>query len=114
MEIRSELIVDVTVVELAGELTAQTAGPTQETILKLAGEQPGAKMILELSRVTFMSSAGLRLLLVVYRTISARGGKILLVGLSEDLRSTMNMTGFLDLFQHKPTLQAGLAELGAV
>lgn len=115
MEIRSQLVADVTVAELAGELTAQTAGATQEAVLALAAAlpQPGAKMILDMTRVSFLSSAGLRLLLVVYRTISGRGGKILLVGLSEDLRSTMSLTGFLDLFRHQPTLEAGLAELAA-
>jgi anti-sigma B factor antagonist len=116
MEIRSKQIVDVLVVEFAGELTAATAGATQEGVLKLAEvlPQPGAKLILDMTQVSFMSSAGLRLLLVVYRAISARGGKILLIGLSEDLRSTMSLTGFLDLFRHQATLEAGLAELAAV
>lgn len=113
MEIRSKQMVDVLVVEFAGELTALTAGPTQAGVLKLADAlpQPGAKMILDMTQVSFMSSAGLRLLLVVYRAISARGGKILLVGLSEDLQSTMTVTGFLDLFRHQATLEVGLAEL---
>src|SRR5262249_12033291 len=102
MEIRSKPVGDVTVVELAGELTAQTAGPTRERVLKIAGSSPqsGAKVILDMSKVSFMSSAGLRLLLGVYRTIAGRGGKILLVGLSEDPQSPMALTGFLDLFRH--------------
>jgi anti-sigma B factor antagonist len=111
MQITSKRLEDVSVVQLAGELTAQTAGQTQEQVLQLAG--PDAKMVLDMSQVTFMSSAGLRLLLVLYRTISGRGGKILLVGLSEDLQNTMSLTGFLDLFQHYPTLEAGLAELAS-
>ena len=109
MEISSKKVADVTVVQLAGELTAQTTSQPQEKVLQLA--LPDAKMILDMTRVSFMSSAGLRMLLVLYRTIRGRGGKILLVGLSEDLRSTMSLTGFLDLFHHHPTLEAGLAEL---
>jgi anti-sigma B factor antagonist len=109
MDISSKKIGDVTVVQLAGELTAQTAGPTQEKVLQLA--EPEAKMVLDMTQVPFMSSAGLRLLLVLYRTIGGRGGKILLVGLTEDLQNTMSLTGFLDLFRHHPTLEAGLAEL---
>jgi anti-sigma B factor antagonist len=111
MDISSKEIGDVTVVQLAGELTAQTAGQTQGQVLHLAG--PEAKMVLDMSQVTFMSSAGLRMLLVLYRTISGCGGKILLVGLSEDLQSTMSLTGFLDLFHHHHTLEAGLAELAS-
>jgi anti-sigma B factor antagonist len=109
MEISSKKVGDVTVVQLAGELTAQSAGQTQEKVLQLV--QSDAKTILDMSQVPFMSSAGLRMLLVLYRTISGRGGKIVLVGLSEDLRNTMSLTGFLDLFHYYPTLEAGLAEL---
>jgi anti-sigma B factor antagonist len=111
MQISNKKVEDVTVVQLAGELTAQTAGQTQEQVLQLAA--PDAKMVLDMSRVTFMSSAGLRLLLVLYRTVSGRGGKVVLVGLSEDLQCTMSLTGFLDLFHHHPTLEAGLADLGS-
>jgi anti-sigma B factor antagonist len=112
MEINSKKVEDVAVVQLDGELTAQTTGQTQEKVLELV--EPHAKMILDMTRVPFMSSAGLRMLLVLYRTISGRGGKILLVGLSEDLQSMMSLTGFLDLFHHHPTLEAGLAELASV
>ncbi len=112
MEIRSNKVGDVTVVELAGELTAQTTGDVQETVLLLA--EPDAKVILDMSRVPFMSSAGLRMLLVLYRTIKGRAGEILLVGLSEDLRNTMDLTGFLDLFHHRNTLEAGLANMDAL
>jgi anti-sigma B factor antagonist len=109
MDISSKKIGDVIVVQLGGELTAQTAGPTQEKVLQLA--EPEARMVLDMTGVPFMSSAGLRMLLVLYRTIGGRGGKILLVGLTDDLQNTMSLTGFLDLFRHHPTLEAGLAEL---
>jgi anti-sigma B factor antagonist len=109
MEITSKKVEDITVVQLAGELTAVTAGDTQARVLQLVGT--GGKMILDMSRLSFMSSAGLRMLLMLYRTISGRGGKILLVGLPEDIRNTMSLTGFLDLFRHSDTLEAGLAEL---
>ena len=98
--------------EIAGELTALTAGDVQEQVLRLAGS--GVKMILDMSRVSFMSSAGLRLLLKLHRTINGQGGKILLVGLSKDLQDTMALTGFLDLIKHQDTLEAGLAELASM
>src|SRR3954454_2678467 len=109
MEITSKSVAGITVVQLAGELTALTAGDAQGKVLQLVG--PGGKMILDMSGVSFMSSAGLRMLLVLYRTISGRGGKILLIGLPEDIRNTMSLTGFLDLFRHSDTLEAALAEL---
>ena len=77
MEIRSKQIADVTIVEFVGELTALTAGPTQESVLKLVEPlpQPGAKVILEMSQLAFMSSAGLRLLLVVTEPLASEAGR---------------------------------------
>jgi anti-sigma B factor antagonist len=48
------------------------------------------------------------MLLVLYRTITSQSGKVVLVGLSEDIRDTMLMTGFLDFFTYFDTLDDGL------
>ena len=58
-----------------------------------------------------MSSSGLRMLLVTYRMITGKSGKVILVGLSEDIRDTMSMTGFLDFFTYLPTLDEALKEI---
>jgi anti-sigma B factor antagonist len=112
MEIQCRIVQDIAVVELDGEITAHEAGEAQRKVLQIA--ESHANLILDLSRVPFMSSAGLRMLLVLYRTIHGRGGKVVLVGLSEDLQSTMSLTGFLDLLVHHQTLDAGLAALSGV
>jgi anti-sigma B factor antagonist len=109
MEITARQVRQVQVVEITGEINSNTAPDAQSGILAHAG--PGVKMLVDMSRVSAMSSAGLRLLLIVYRTITGKGGKVHLVGLSEDLRNTMTMTGFLDFFSHHDDLDAGLAAL---
>jgi anti-sigma B factor antagonist len=48
------------------------------------------------------------MLLSVYRQISGNKGRIVLVGLSEELKDTMSMTGFLDFFTVHDLLEAGL------
>jgi len=109
MDIRVRTVQQIAVVEMTGDLDESSAPPAQAEILSLA--LPGCKIVLDMSKVAFMSSAGLRLLLVTYRTIAGRGGKMVLVGLSEHLADTMAITGFLDLLTHFPTLEAGLAAL---
>ena len=59
----------------------------------------------------YMSSAGLRMFLLLNRTISDHHGGIALVGLSEEIRDTMDMTGFLKYFTTCETLKAGLEAL---
>jgi len=96
----------VTVVEIVGDIDTNTAPLAQEQILPLA--QPETRMILEMTNVPYMSSAGLRMLLSLYRQLSAKGGQIILVGLSEEIQDTMSMTGFLDFFQIRNSLEEAL------
>jgi anti-sigma B factor antagonist len=55
-----------------------------------------------------MSSAGLRLLLSMYRQVAAHKGSIALAALSEELKDTMSMTGFLSFFTTHDTTEGGL------
>ncbi|MFZ2097441.1 MAG: anti-sigma factor antagonist [Anaerolineales bacterium] len=109
MDVNESVVKDVNVVKLAGDLDGNTAPNVQAEIMKLA--IPNVKMILDMTGVSFMSSAGLRMLLVMYRTIMSQSGKVILVGLSEDIRDTMSMTGFLDFFTYLETLDDGLKTL---
>ena len=101
----------VHVVELAGELDANTSPVAQQQILPLAGE--GSHILLDMGGVSFMSSAGLRLLLSTYRQVTAQKGTVALAGLSEDLKDTMSMTGFLSFFTVHDSTEAGLQAMQA-
>ena len=108
IEINVETLQQVNVVKLVGEIDASSAAVVQQKVLPLS--VPGCKMILDLSSVAYMSSAGLRMLLSVYRQISGNQGKIVLVGLSDELTDTMSMTGFLGFFTVRDTVQTGLQQ----
>jgi len=97
----------VTIIEIKGDIDGQTASTLQEQILPVIGSTP--KILLNMTGVSFMSSAGLRTLLVLHRkageqTIDEKNIKIILVGLSEEIRDTMSITGFLDFFTLCETL----------
>jgi len=109
MEINTLTVEEVTLVELAGEVDANTAPKVQEKVFPLA--QPGSKILLDLSKVPYMSSIGLRILLSLYRQTLARDGKLVLMGLSEEIQDIMSVTGFLDFFTTCETLESGLEAL---
>ena len=109
MEINVNQVDDVKVATIVGDIDGSTAPIAQAQILEMA--KPGDKIVLDMTGVEYMSSAGLRMLLVMYRTIAGRGDQVVLVGLSEELQDTMEMTGFLDFFEHYDDLDAGLAAL---
>jgi anti-sigma B factor antagonist len=109
MEISIKTVGQVTVVEVIGDIDGKTATEVQEQVS--AQVQPGVKMILDMTQVGYMSSAGLRVLLATYRQVSSSDGRIVLAGLSEEIEDTMSMTGFLRFFTTSETVEAGLAVL---
>jgi anti-sigma B factor antagonist len=83
-------------VRLEGSLDGKTAPEAREQLQRFLAANP--KLILDLTKVDYLSSAGLRLLLVLYRELSARKGKLVLLGVSQDIRTVMSHTGFLSFF----------------
>jgi len=109
MDVTRSVIDGITVITLSGELDGKTVPFAQEQIMPAF--EPEGKVILELSQVSYMSSAGLRLMLLIHRQITALHGQLVLVGLAEDLQDTMSATGFLGYFTTRATLDEGLAAL---
>ncbi len=99
----------VKIAVLKGDIDTKSASPVTDEILPLI--EPKSKIILDMTGVQYMSSAGLRMLLSVFRQSEAKDGKLVLVGLSEDLEDTMSITGFLDFFVTTKTLEEGLEVL---
>jgi anti-sigma B factor antagonist len=97
-----------TVVELSGRLDGKTTPVAQEHISPLV--KAGCQLVLDFSQVSFMSSAGLRLLISLRRQL-ASNGEMVLVGLSEQIKNTMEITGFLDYFSILENRQEALASL---
>lgn len=109
MEIELEDVDGITVATLFGELDGRTAPDVQEKLIQLP--QPHRKLLLDMSGVSYISSAGLRALLMLYRQIGNSQGEVALVGLSESIRDMMSVTGFLEFFNDYGTLEEGLAAL---
>ena len=81
---------------LEGSLDGKTAPEMREQLKPFLAAND--KLILDLTKVDYLSSAGLRLLLLLYRELTARKGKLVLLGVSEDIRTVMSHTGFLNFF----------------
>jgi anti-sigma B factor antagonist len=109
MEINVKSMGQVTVVEIAGDIDSNTAPQAQERVLPLV--QSGSKILLDMNGVEYMSSAGLRMLLSMYRQMSRQNGSMVLVGLSEEIKDTMSVTGFLNFFTTRDSVDEGLQAL---
>lgn len=107
MNIELEEIDGITVATLFGELDGRTAPIVQDRLLILSAA--GGKALLDMSGVSYISSAGLRALLMLYRQMAANDGRVALAGLTENIRDVMTVTGFLEFFDDYETLEEGLA-----
>ena len=101
----------VTRVELEGSIDGKTAPQIREELSSSLLQ--AQNLIIDMSRVDYLSSAGLRLLLLVYREITARKGKLVLVGVSPDIRTVMSHTGFLSFFTLADSQQEAVHAFGA-
>lgn len=99
----------ITVVEMEGDIDASTATQVQASVLGAAEEK--SKILMNMTNVPYMSSAGLRMLLSVYRQVTGKEGKLVIVGLSEEIQETMDVTGFLDFFTVCTTVEEGITAL---
>jgi anti-sigma B factor antagonist len=96
VQVVTRMIDGASIIRLEGTIDGGSAPVAQAAIVPLI--EPGCRLVLDLSGVDFMSSAGLRLMLLIFRQVSSAGGKVAMTGLSEEIRDTMSLTGFLDFF----------------
>lgn len=111
MELETYQQRSVTIVALTGDLDGSTAPDVQTRLLPLIPD--GGKMLLDMTGVPYMSSAGLRTMLLLYRHAQSVGSDIAVVGLSQELRDMMAATGFLDFFVLSDDVDAGVKALTA-
>ena len=106
MEITTSESGTIPVAAISGDIDGKTAPIAQTTLLGLVGKDP--RLVLDMSKVGFLSSAGLRIMLLLYRQAAAKSGKVVLVGLSDEIKDTMSMTGFLNFFTLAGTVDEGV------
>ena len=109
MKVNITEVDNISIAALQGELDGQSAPDLESRILPLV--QPHCKILLDMSGVSYISSIGLRALLLLHRETTGKQGHIVLSGLPEMIYDTMLITGFLGFFEAYDTIEEGLAAL---
>lgn len=100
----------ISIVRLEGEFDSASAPAVEARLQALSrGERP--HIVLEMSGVPFMTSAGIRVLQLTARTAKSRSGDLLLAGLTKPISNVLLQTGLLAIFRVFPDLQAALIDL---
>ncbi len=75
-------------------LASQQAAKDIQPLLDNADKE----IILYCSKLEYISSSGLRILLTIRKETARKGGKTIISGISDDIRQIFLMTGFYNLF----------------
>jgi anti-sigma B factor antagonist len=99
----------VTVIAITGSLDSNTSTQAQEKVLPLITQQ--CCLVLDLTECVYVSSAGLRVLLMIAKQLASQQGHLGLAGISNEIQDVMEMTGFSGFFQTFATVQEAAAAL---
>ena len=97
MEISVKPLKLVDIVSVTGRVDSATA-PEFDNALKGLLERGRKKIVLECSKLDYVSSAGLRAMLSTLKAAKNGGGNLVLVNVNERIRDTLTLVGFQSLF----------------
>lgn len=99
MELKKEVLDDGFLsICVTGRVDAETA-PLLEKEVTAAFASPGSRCILDLAQVDYMSSAGLRVLVMGAKTSANVKGAFAVCSLQESVHRVLSIVGFLPLIE---------------
>lgn len=101
---------DVAVFRLSGRFDSNAAA-TAEAELGIGGDGGTMRVAMDLSGLDYISSAGLRVLLVTARKIQQASGKLALFGLKTEVRQVFAVSGFDTIISIQPDAAAAIAHV---
>jgi anti-sigma B factor antagonist len=84
--------------KLTGRLDTPAAVKAQQEIEPLL-RNADKELVLDCTDLEYISSSGLRLFLTLRKEAAAKGGKVIIEHISEDIKKVFMMTGFYNLFE---------------
>ena len=108
MTITLESAANAQIVALQGQINSTNAAPLEAEILALvaAGQK---NLLLDFSALDYISSAGLRMVLVIAKRLKQDGGKLVLCSMQPAIREVFDVSGFLAILNVTATRSEALA-----
>ena len=97
MEITEESINGKLIVHLVGKLDTVTSPDLQEKLMALVLDEVKT-IYLDFTDLSYVSSAGLRVLLMTQKRVKPLGGEVVLVAVNTSIKEVFRISGFSTLF----------------
>jgi len=110
MEIVRDRADEIEIVAVEGRVDSTNANEVEETLVPLL-DAGGGTVLVDLENLAYISSAGLRTLLVAAKKSKASGTRLALSGLQPGVKEVFEISGFSKLFDIYDGRPAALASL---
>lgn len=108
MEITETKKDGVVILAVAGRLDASNAATFEEKLLALIAAG-NTRLVVDGSQLDYISSAGLRVLLMAAKRLTPSAGKLCLSALKEQIKEVFDIAGFSSIFPIYRTLDEAAA-----
>lgn len=88
-------------VAIEGRLDTVNAVACEKEFLPLK-DNADKEIVIDCTRLEYISSSGLRLFLSLRKTVEAKGGKMVVEHINDEIRNVFTITGFFKLFDIRP------------
>ena len=95
MEIIKNVNGSEVVLSLKGRLDTTTAPSLDAAVNEVTGS--ATSVVFDFEGLEYLSSAGLRVILVTQKTMSAKGGKFVIKNVNDTIMDVFDMTGFTSI-----------------
>jgi stage II sporulation protein AA (anti-sigma F factor antagonist) len=102
----------ILVVALSGRVDSASSPELETSLLRHLGSGE-KRLLVDFAEVEYISSAGLRVLLLLAKKLKDGGGRLVLSAMPESVRLVFELAGFLPIFAIEPSRASGLARLAA-
>jgi anti-anti-sigma factor len=110
MKIAEQQVGDVTIIEVDGRVDTSTAKSFEEKLTSLFRSGPN-RVIVDFKHLAYITSAGLRALLVAGKLAEKSDGKLALCNMTAEVFRVFDLGHLTDFFAIYPSREEGLAKL---
>ena len=82
---------------LEGEMDT-AAAMEAEKVLKPLYDSDGKEVVIDCTKLEYIASSGLRILLGILKGAKTKGSRVVMRGMNEDIKNVFKMTGFITVF----------------
>ncbi|MBQ1912587.1 MAG: STAS domain-containing protein [Bacteroidales bacterium] len=86
------------IAKLSGELDTAAAPETEKALQPLL-DSKGKEVVLDCTKLEYISSSGLRILLGILKQAKAVGSRVVLKNVNDVIRDVLDLTGFISIFE---------------